>query len=84
MFNKMNISRTSSLSEASAISGLSSASGKTFLHEDSTLVLETIENGVKRHFLVPISVAQRPRWRRKGTKLHVYNDHTFVAKHLSG
>lgn len=37
-----------------------------------------------RHFLVPLAVAQRPRWRRKGTKLHIYNDHTFVAKHLSG
>lgn len=38
----------------------------------------------RRHFLVPLAVAQRPRWRRKGTKLHIYNDHTFVAKHLSG
>ncbi|XP_037031581.1 uncharacterized protein LOC119071060 isoform X7 [Bradysia coprophila] len=70
--------------ESSAISGFSSASTKTYVHEASTLVLETIENGVKRHFLVPLAVAQRPRWRRKGTKLHIYNDHTFVAKHLSG
>ncbi|XP_037031586.1 uncharacterized protein LOC119071060 isoform X12 [Bradysia coprophila] len=77
-------SRRSSLSESSAISGFSSASTKTYVHEASTLVLETIENGVKRHFLVPLAVAQRPRWRRKGTKLHIYNDHTFVAKHLSG
>ncbi|XP_055317774.1 uncharacterized protein LOC129576560 isoform X8 [Sitodiplosis mosellana] len=77
-------SRRSSLSESSAISGFSSASARTFVHEASTLVLETIENGVKRHFLVPLSIAQRPRWRRKGTKLHIYNDHTFLAKHLSG
>ncbi|XP_055317778.1 uncharacterized protein LOC129576560 isoform X10 [Sitodiplosis mosellana] len=70
--------------ESSAISGFSSASARTFVHEASTLVLETIENGVKRHFLVPLSIAQRPRWRRKGTKLHIYNDHTFLAKHLSG
>lgn len=41
-------SRRSSLSESSAISGLSSASTKTYLHEASTLVLETMENGVKR------------------------------------
>lgn len=41
-------SRRSSLSESSAISGLSSASTKTYLHEASTLVLETLENGVKR------------------------------------
>jgi hypothetical protein len=79
-----NLSRRSSLSETSGISGLSSASTKTFLHEASSLVLEVIENGVKRHYLVPISIAQKPRWRRKGTKLHIYNDHTFVAKHLSG
>lgn len=41
-------SRRSSLSESSAISGFSSASTKTYIHEASTLVLETIENGVKR------------------------------------
>ncbi|XP_037944766.1 uncharacterized protein LOC119677475 isoform X13 [Teleopsis dalmanni] len=77
-------SRRSSLSESSAISGFSSASNKTYVHEASTLVLETIENGIKRHFIVPLAIAQRPRWRRKGTKLHIYNDHTFIAKHLSG
>ncbi|KQS62138.1 uncharacterized protein LOC6547098 isoform X7 [Drosophila erecta] len=77
-------SRRSSISESSAISGFSSASNKTYVHEASTLVLETIENGIKRHFIVPLAIAQRPRWRRKGTKLHIYNDHTFIAKHLSG
>lgn len=41
-------SRRSSLSESSAISGFSSASAKTYVHEASTLVLETMENGVKR------------------------------------
>lgn len=43
-----NLSRHSSMSETSGISGLSSASNKTFLHEASSLVLEVIENGVKR------------------------------------
>ncbi|XP_055704951.1 uncharacterized protein LOC129802840 isoform X21 [Phlebotomus papatasi] len=80
----VNNNSTLSSAESSAISGISSTSTKTYVHEASTLVLETIENGVKRHFLVPLSIAQRPRWRRKGTKLHIYNDHTFVAKHLSG
>ncbi|XP_063696734.1 uncharacterized protein LOC134827822 [Culicoides brevitarsis] len=80
----MNLSRRSSVSESSNVSGWSSASAKTFVHESSTLVLETVENGVKRHFLVPLAIAQRPRWRRKGTKLHIYNDHTFIAKHISG
>ncbi|XP_017146921.1 uncharacterized protein LOC108158777 isoform X5 [Drosophila miranda] len=77
-------SRRSSISESSAISGFSSASNKTYVHEASTLVLETSENGVKSHFIVPLAIAQRPRWRRKGTKLHIYNAHTFIAKHLSG
>lgn len=74
-------SRRSSLSEAS---GLSGASTRTYINEASTLVLETIENGVKRHYLVPLSLAQKTKWRKKGTKLHIFNDHTFIAKHLSG
>lgn len=95
-------SRRSSISEMSGLSRLSSISNKTFIHEASSLVLEVLENGVKRynnnylnfpiikyslfncnrHYLVPMNIAQKPRWRRKGTKLHIYNDHTFVAKHL--
>ncbi|XP_018561646.1 phospholipid transfer protein C2CD2L isoform X4 [Anoplophora glabripennis] len=74
-------SRRSSLSEAS---GLSSASTRTYINEASTLVLETIENGIKKHYLVPMSLAQKSKWRKKGTKLHIFNDHTFVAKHLQG
>ncbi|KAK5640133.1 hypothetical protein RI129_010944 [Pyrocoelia pectoralis] len=74
-------SRRSSLSEAS---GLSSASTRTYINEASTLVLETVENGVKKHYLVPLSLAQKSKWRKKGTKLHIFNDHTFIAKHLSG
>ncbi|XP_034477636.1 uncharacterized protein LOC117784108 isoform X10 [Drosophila innubila] len=81
--DRATLSKSNSL-ESSAISGFSSASNKTYVHEASTLVLETVENGVKRHFVVPLAIAQRPRWRRKGTKLHIYNDHTFIAKHLSG
>lgn len=44
-------SRRSSVSEMSGVSGLSrmsNMSNKTFLHEASSLVLEVIENGVKR------------------------------------
>ncbi|CAH0547799.1 unnamed protein product [Brassicogethes aeneus] len=74
-------SRRSSLSEASGMSG---ASTRTYINEASTLVLETIENGIKKHYLVPLSLAQKSKWRKKGTKLHIFNDHTFVAKHLQG
>jgi hypothetical protein len=51
-----NLSRRSSLSETSGISGLSSASTKTFLHEASSLVLEVIENGVKRFVPDPYTI----------------------------
>ncbi|XP_073965927.1 uncharacterized protein isoform X4 [Choristoneura fumiferana] len=77
-------SRTSRRSSLSEMSGFSTASARTFIHEASTLVLETIEAGIKKHYLVPLAVAQRSRWRRKGVKLHIYNEHTFIAKHLSG
>ncbi|XP_035788776.1 uncharacterized protein LOC118465021 [Anopheles albimanus] len=80
-----NLSRKSSISESSAISGLSTGSGRTYVHEESTLLLETTENGVVRHYLVPLEVmAKQKNWKRKGTKLHVYNDHTFIAKHIPG
>ncbi|XP_041985954.1 phospholipid transfer protein C2CD2L isoform X2 [Aricia agestis] len=77
-------SRTSRRSSLSEVSGFSTASARTFIHEASTLVLETIEAGIKKHYLVPLTVAQRSRWRRKGVKLHIYSEHTFIAKHLSG
>lgn len=41
-------SRRSSVSEMSGMSRLSSISNKTFVHEASSLVLEVIENGVRR------------------------------------
>ncbi|BES99952.1 Phorbol esters/diacylglycerol Hypothetical protein domain (C1 domain) [Nesidiocoris tenuis] len=74
-------SARSSLSEASGISG---ASSRTYVNEASTLVLETVENCIKKYYLVPLSIAQRNKWKKKGTKLHIYNDHTFIAKHLPG
>nr|XP_037875711.1 uncharacterized protein LOC101746973 isoform X6 [Bombyx mori] len=77
-------SRTSRRSSLSEVSGFSTASARTFIHEASTLVLETIEAGIKKHYLVPLAIAQRSKWRRKGVKLHIYNEHTFIAKHLSG
>uniref|UniRef100_A0A8D9EX96 Phorbol-ester/DAG-type domain-containing protein n=1 Tax=Cacopsylla melanoneura TaxID=428564 RepID=A0A8D9EX96_9HEMI len=38
----------------------------------------------KKHYLIPLSLAQKNRWSKKGTKLHIFNDHTFIAKHLPG
>ncbi|EJD74293.1 hypothetical protein LOAG_18370 [Loa loa] len=52
------------------------------LYEHSTLLLETHENGQKRYYLIPHAVLDEPgvtELLRQGKKLHVYNDHTFVA-----
>lgn len=73
-------SARSSLSEMSGASGTSTG---TYLNEASTLVLETTENNLKKHYLVPFTQAKKSKWKRAGVKLHIYNDHTFVAKHLS-
>ncbi|XP_023211308.1 zinc finger Ran-binding domain-containing protein 2-like [Centruroides sculpturatus] len=76
-----NDSTRSSISEAS---GISSSSTRTYLSDKSTLVVEANENGVIKRYLIPTSLANRSKWRKKGVKLHVYNDHVFVAKHFSG
>ena len=48
-------------------------------------MLETTEaDGRSRFFLIPNDVARKGRFRRKGTKLHVYLDHVFVARHVKG
>lgn len=52
-------SRRSSISEMSGLSRLSSISNKTFLHEASSLVLEVVENGVKRSALNKLVIHRR-------------------------
>ncbi len=69
-------------SSLSDVSGISGASNKTYLAEESSLVLETTENGVTKFYLIPHDVALKGRFRKKGTKLHVVMDHIFVAKHI--
>lgn len=41
-------SARSSLSEASGVSGMSGASTRTYINEASTLILEAVENGIKK------------------------------------
>ncbi|GAB6027456.1 hypothetical protein CHUAL_001715 [Chamberlinius hualienensis] len=71
----------SSLSEHS---GISESSTQTYLNDMSTLVIETVENGLVKHYLLPASMARKSKWRKRGTKLHIFNDHIFVAKHFPG
>uniref|UniRef100_A0A0R3RGZ6 C2 domain-containing protein n=1 Tax=Elaeophora elaphi TaxID=1147741 RepID=A0A0R3RGZ6_9BILA len=52
------------------------------LYQHSTLLLEINENGQKRYYLVPHVILDEPgitKLLRQGKKLHVHNDHTFVA-----
>lgn len=66
----------------SDMSGISAASARTFMHEESSLVLETMENGMTKFYPIPLDVAKRGKFKKKGTKLHIFMDHIFVAKHL--
>jgi len=74
-----NASTRSSLSE---MSGLSGSSAQTYVDEASMLVIEAVENGITKHYLIPSALASNRKWKKRGTKLHIFNDHTFVAKHL--
>ena len=79
----------SSLSDASGISlnssvnihGTPPPTGKRNL---TALILETVEeHGFRVHYLIPNQLAKKlARLRRKGVKLHVSNEHLFVAKHI--
>lgn len=79
----------SSLSEASGIS-LSSVSGVVTgtppggKKNPTALILEVIDDhGLVVHYLIPEQLAKKGRiLRGKGTKLHVCQDHLFVAKHI--
>lgn len=66
----------------SNLSGISSASNKTYITEESSLVLECKEKGVVKHYLIPYHLAKRGRIGKRGTKLHIYMDHIFVAQHI--
>jgi len=66
----------------SDVSGISTASNKTYVTKDSSLVLETLEDGRHHHYLIPSQVAKRGRFKKKGTKLHIFLDHIFVARHI--
>ena len=66
----------------SDVSGISTASTKTFVSEDSSLVLETLENGRHHHYLIPMQAAIRGKYKKAGIKLHIYMDHILTAEHI--
>merc|ERR1719239_439179 len=51
-------------SSMSDVSGISNASNKTYVTEESSLVLETLEDGRHHHYLIPSQVAKRGRFKK--------------------
>nr|ACO15585.1 kinase C-like 3 [Caligus clemensi] len=91
----MDLSRSISADRAYSLSKLNTLEGpsnlpytnaistSTFISEESSLVMEVDENNIKKYYFIPSEVATKERLKRiKGTKLHVYMDHIFVAKHI--
>uniref|UniRef100_A0A158R633 C2 domain-containing protein n=1 Tax=Syphacia muris TaxID=451379 RepID=A0A158R633_9BILA len=72
--------------EEISVGGKSAESSKSlYLH--STLVLEIVKNGETKHILIPPSVIDEPaatKLFKRGKKLHIYNEHTFVAVKIKG
>jgi len=75
----LNVEDGSSMSD---VSGISATSNKSYISEDSSLVLETLENGRHHHYLIPVQAARSGRFKKPGTKLHVFMDHVFTAQHI--
>eukprot|EP00096_Caligus_rogercresseyi_P007642 TRINITY_DN255_c0_g1_i13.p1 TRINITY_DN255_c0_g1~~TRINITY_DN255_c0_g1_i13.p1 ORF type:complete len:896 (-),score=125.37 TRINITY_DN255_c0_g1_i13:572-3259(-) len=75
----------SSMSDISGVSGTSYAVGGNAVKKGgkSLLVFETQELGYTRHYLIPQYKRGRTRLGKKqGSKLHVFNNHLFIAKHI--
>jgi hypothetical protein len=45
---------------------------------------KSVLNYIFRHYLIPYNVAKRGRLGKRGTKLHIYMDHIFVAQRIKG
>lgn len=50
----------------------------------SILVVESKDRGEVKYHQIPPLMAKRGTFDHKGTKLHICNDHLFVAKHFGG
>ena len=69
-------------SSMSDVSGISNVSNKTYVTEESSLVLEVYERGRLHHYLIPLQAAKQGKFQKRGTKLHIYMDHVFTAQHI--
>ncbi|VBB31020.1 unnamed protein product, partial [Acanthocheilonema viteae] len=74
--------KSSSRHDLKSYDGSESKRSTKSLYQHSTLLLQTHENGQKRYYLIPHTILNEPgaiKLLRQGKKLHVYNNHTFVA-----
>ncbi|XP_014661416.1 PREDICTED: C2 domain-containing protein 2-like [Priapulus caudatus] len=65
--------------------GHSLTSAMTYITENSTIVIETTEKDKShKYYLIPNCIAKEGlhKLHIKGTKLHIYSDHTFIASHF--
>jgi len=72
--------------ETKSEGGRSGESSKS-MYQHSTLVLEVIKDKTKRYYLIPPSIVHEPgasKLMKHGKKLHIYNEHTFVAVKIRG
>ncbi|RCN38962.1 phorbol esters/diacylglycerol binding domain protein [Ancylostoma caninum] len=72
--------------ETQSVGGKSGESSKS-LYQHSTLVLELEHDKQLKYFLIPPSMLNEPaaaKLMRRGKKLHIYNEHTFVAVKIRG
>ncbi|KAF8355443.1 hypothetical protein PRIPAC_97066, partial [Pristionchus pacificus] len=72
--------------ETTSVGGRSGESTMS-LYQHSTLLLEIVDGSEKKYFLIPPNILNEPeavRLLKKGKKLHIYNEHTFVAVKIKG
>lgn len=72
--------------ETRSVGGKSGESSRS-LYQHSTLVLELEHDNQLKYFLIPPSMLSEPaasKLMRRGKKLHIYNEHTFVAVKIRG
>ncbi|XP_071745071.1 uncharacterized protein [Lepeophtheirus salmonis] len=78
----------SSMSDVSGISAASFATGSNGnaikKGGRSLLIFETREYGLLRHYLIPHKKGGTRLGKRQGSKIHVFNNHLFIAKHIKG
>jgi ribosomal protein L37AE/L43A len=48
----------------------------------TALILETIEDNETMYYLIPKHLAKKGKLKKRGTKLHICQDHMFLAKHI--